>query len=264
MQKHVLFFLFLLTTVFSYSQNQGLWHNKKCAVSLTYDDALDVDLDNAIPALDSVGLKGSFYLSGYSGALNNRLNEWRAIAKNGHELGNHTLYHPCTGGPGRGFVTPDYDLSKYTIRRINDEMKMTNTLLKAIDGKTKRTFAYPCGDIKIGDSLYITPMKNEFVAARGVKPAMSKIDDVDLYNISCYGINGETGKQLIALVKKAMETNTLLVFLFHGVGGGHSLNVSLDAHRELLQFLKQNQKDIWVAPMIDIAEYVRGYQRALK
>ena len=261
MKRKALVLILSITTTLTYSQNQRLWHNKKCAVALTYDDALNVDLDNAIPVLDSLGIKASFYLSGYSGALTNRIDEWRAIAKNGHELGNHTLYHPCTGGPGRGFVTADYDLSKYSIRRITDEMRMTNTLLRAIDGKTKRTFAYPCGDIKIGDSLYISSMKNEFVAARGVRSEMSKIGHVDLYNINCYAINGETGEQLIALVKKAMETNTLLVFLFHGVGGGHSLNVSLQAHRQLLQFLKQNQKDIWVAPMIDIAAYVKGYRQ---
>jgi sialate O-acetylesterase len=240
------------------AQTNTTWHHKKCAVALTYDDALNVDLDNAIPVLDSLGLKATFYLSGYSGALNNRLEEWRAIAKNGHELGNHTLYHPCTGKrPGREFVTADYDLSTYTFRRITDEINMTNTLLKAIDGKTKRTFAYPCGDTKIGDSAYLDPVQNEFVAARGVNAQMQKIDDINLYNIGCYMINGQSGDELISLVKQAMATNTLLVFLFHGVGGEHSLNVSLPAHSQLLHFLKQNEKDIWIAPMMVIAGYVK-------
>lgn len=207
-----------------------------------------------------MSLKATFYLSGYSGALNNRIDEWRAIAKKGHELANHTLFHPCAGGPGRGFVTADYDLNKYTFRRLADEIKMTNTVLRAIDGKTKRTFAYPCGDTKIGDSSYIDLLRHDFVAARGVTAKMSKINQIDLFNIDCYPVNGETGEQLIALVKKAMETNTLLVFLFHGVGGGHSLNVSLAAHSRLLHFLQQNQKDIWIAPIIDIAEYVKAYQ----
>ena len=35
---------------------------RKAAVSLAYDDALDSQLDNAIPALDRHGLKGIFYL----------------------------------------------------------------------------------------------------------------------------------------------------------------------------------------------------------
>lgn len=260
MQKLFLVTFLSFIACISFGQNQGLWHNKKCAVSLTYDDALNVDLDNAIPALDSLGFKATFYLSGYSGVLNNRIDEWRKIAKNGHELGNHTLYHPCAGGPGRGFVTEDYDLRKYTFRRLADEIKMTNTVLKAIDGKTKRTFAYPCGDTKIGDSSYIGLLKNDFVAARGTVAKMPAINQIDLYNIECYAINGQSGDQLIALVKKAMETNTLLVFLFHGVGGGHALNVSLQAHRQLLHFLKQNQKDIWIAPMIDIAEYIKAKQ----
>ena len=77
------------------AQGNATWQGKRCAVVLTYDDALDVDLDNAIPALDSLGLKATFYLSGYSGTLNTRLKEWRAVAAEGHELGNHTLFHPC-------------------------------------------------------------------------------------------------------------------------------------------------------------------------
>lgn len=260
--KNLILFIFLSAAASSSSaQNKIVWNNKKCAVVLTYDDALNVHLDNAIPLLDSLGLKATFYLSGYSGVLNNRLTEWRAIAKEEHELANHTLYHPCTGKrPGREFVTANYDLSNYSIRRITDEIRMTNTLLKAIDGKTKRTFAYPCGDTKIGDSSYINPVKKDFIAARGVKDEMLKINQIDLYNIGCYAINGQTGQQLTDLVKKAISTNTLLVFLFHGVGGEHSLNVSLPAHRELLQFLKQNEKDIWIAPMSEVAEFIKNYQ----
>ncbi len=56
-----------------------------------------------------------------------------------------------------------------------------------------------------------------------------------------------------------METHTLLI-LFHGVGGEHSFNVSLEAHSELLHFLKQNEKSIWVAPMLDVAKFIKKYQ----
>jgi peptidoglycan-N-acetylglucosamine deacetylase len=63
---------------------------------------------------------------------------------------------------------------------------------------------------------------------------------------------------MIALVKKAMQTHTLLVFLFHGVGGEHNLNVSLDAHSNLLHFLKQNEKNIWIAPMIEVAKFIKN------
>ena len=259
-KKFLIGFLFLLGTLPIFAQNKNVWNGKKCAVSLTYDDALNIDLDKVIPALDSVNLKGTFYLIASSKAFTNRLKEWKVAAAHGHEIANHSLFHPCAGGPGRSFVTADYDLKTYSIRRINDEMRMANTVFEALDGKKKRTYAYPCGDTKINDSSYIDPSKTEFVAARGTKSEMLTIDKIDIYNVGSYMINGQSGQELIDLVKKAMETNTYLVFLFHGVGGEHSLNVSTEAHSQLIHFLKQQEKEVWVAPFIDVAEHIRKVQ----
>lgn len=247
------------------AQDKSLWHGRACAVSLTYDDALNVHLDNVIPLLDSLGLKGTFYLSGYFSGFRTRMADWKVAANYGHELGNHTLFHPCTGKlPGREWVPPDYDLGNYTMQRLLDEIKMANTLLEVFDGKTERTFAYPCGDTKIGDSSYVDKIRDEFVAARGVKSEMAKINEIDLYNVGAYMINSQSGEELIALVKQTMQNHAWIVFLFHGVGGEHSLNVSLSAHRKFLQFLKQNEKDIWTAPFIDIAEYIKKYNQEKK
>lgn len=247
------------------AQSNQPWNGKTCAVILTYDDGLNVHLSNAIPALDSMGLKGTFYISDYFDGLKNQIPKWRKAAANGHELANHSIWHPCEGGrPGREFVKPDYDLNNYSLKRMVNEVKEMSNVLEAIDGKTKRTFAYPCGDTKIHDTAYIDPLKNDFVAARGVRAEMLSIDKVDLYNVPCYTVNGQTGDQLIELVKQAMDKHALLVFLFHGVGGEHNLNVSLEAHSRLLHFLKQNQKQIWTATMIDVAEYIKKYQSQKK
>lgn len=240
------------------AQPSGSWNGKRCAVVLTYDDALNVHLDTVAPLLDSVGLKGTFYLSGFFPGFRTRLKEWAAVGKEGHELGNHTLFHPCEGSaPGREWVDPDHALNHYTVRQIADEIAMANTLLEAMDGKTVRTFAYPCGDKKAGDSSYVGRIQKSFAAARGVEGRMEQLATVDLFDVGSYMINGKSGEELIALVKTAMESRALIVFLFHGVGGEHSLNVSADAHRQLVRFLKQNEKDIWTAPMIDVAEFIR-------
>lgn len=241
------------------AQTDYTWQGKKCAVVLTYDDGLNIDLTNVIPALDSVGLKGTFYISDYFNGLNAQINKWRIAAAEGHELGNHTIWHPCDGSlPGRSFVKPDYDLQTYDVRRMDNEILAMNNILKAIDGKSKRTFAYPCGDIKIHDTSYLDPLKEQFVAARGVKEEMLPIDKIDLYNIGCYAMNGQSAEEMITLVKKAVATHTLLVFLFHGVGGEHSLNVSREAHSGLLHYLKQHESEIWIAPMIDVAGFIKN------
>ena len=242
------------------AQSNKVWNGKKCAVVLTYDDAINEHLNNAMPVLDSLKLKATFYITAFSTSMQARLNDWKRLASKGYELGNHTLYHPCIGGKGREWVRPEYDMTKYTVQQMINETRMTNLFLQALDGKTKRTFAFTCGDMKIGDSSFINAMKNDFVAARAVRNQMHKINEIDLYNVDCYMVNGETGAQLIEWAKKAMETNSLLVILFHGVGGGNALNVSLPAHREFLQYLKKNEKDIWIAPMIEVAEHIKKWQ----
>lgn len=262
--KRILFFpAALLLSSCLQAQMDSLWKGKQCAVVLSYDDGLNVDLTNAIPALDSVGLKGTFYISDYFNGLNAQIPQWKKAASKGHELANHSIWHPCEGGrPGREFVK-DYDLRFYTVKRMQDEIRSMNNLLKALDGKSTRTFAFPCGDTKIHDTAYIDGLKNDFIAARGVRSEMLTKDKIDLYDIGCYMINGQTGDELIALVKQAMQKHALIVFLFHGVGGGHGLNVSLEAHSKLLHYLKENQREIWTAPMVDVAGYLKNYKASL-
>ena len=39
--------------------------------------------------------------------------------------------------------------------------------------------------------------------------------------------------------------------------------MSLEALGKLLHLLKQNEKEIWVAPLVDVAEYIVNYRKAL-
>ncbi len=226
---------------------------------LTYDDALNTHLDQVVPALDSLQLKGTFFLSAAAPAFTQRLSEWKKAAADKHELANHTLFHPCDGSkPGRSFVTPDYDLATYSVRRITDEIRMTNAVLQALDGKKERTFAYPCGDTMVDGKLYLKELKDELVAARGVHGEMVPKGPTDLYNVGSFMINGQTGEELIKLVKQAQKSNSMIVFLFHGVGGEHSLNVSLEAHRKLLQYIKANEKTIWNPTFVEAANFMKA------
>lgn len=238
---------------------QTPWNGYKSAVVLTYDDALNVHLDNVIPGLDSAGFKGTFYLTVSSGAFTKRMSEWKLAAAKGHELGNHTMYHPCAGGtPDRAWVRPEYDLNSYTVKRIEDEIKMTNVVLQSVDGKKDRTFAYPCADTRAGGSSYIEAITDDFVAARGVADEIIYPGKIDFYKTACYSMVGTSGEAMIELVKKGMQQNGLVVFLFHGVGGEHGLNVDLKEHQKLVHFLKQNQKDIWVTTFVDAMKFAKS------
>src|SRR6185295_18433545 len=158
-------FLIILPFTATVGQVPPVWHGKNCAVVITYDDAIDQHLDNAIPVLDSLGLKATFYVTAFSSSMRNRLNDWKKLSQRGHELGNHTLFHPCIGNlPGREWVKGEQDMSKYTLQRMENEIRMTNVFLESLDGKRPRTFAFTCGDMMIGDVQFINGMKGDFIA----------------------------------------------------------------------------------------------------
>ena len=236
------------------------WRGKKAAVVITYDDAINEHLDHAVPVLDSLDLKATFYITAFSHSMQQRMTDWKRLADKGHELGNHTLFHPCIGGKGREWVKLEYDLRYYSVQRMLDEIRATNLLLRSLDGKTRRTFAYTCGDMKIGDSSFIESLKTEFVAARAVRSEMHKIGETDLYNIDCYMVNHHSFEQMKEWVDKAIQNNTLLVLLFHGVGGGNALDVSLDDHRKILSYIKQQEKDLMIAPLLEVATHIKEWQ----
>lgn len=127
------------------AEGGGYWpEGRKAAVSLAYDDALDSQLDNAVPALARHGFKATFYVPPGQGTLDARLDEWRAVAQAGHELGNHSLFHQCEGTrPGRDWVVPHRDLHTTTVAQMHDQIQVANTFLRALDGRSERSFTSP-------------------------------------------------------------------------------------------------------------------------
>jgi peptidoglycan/xylan/chitin deacetylase (PgdA/CDA1 family) len=236
------------------------WPNgARAAVSLAYDDAIDSQLDHAAPALDRRGLKASFYLTLSSPSLARRLPEWRALATRGHELGNHTLFHQCSRKPaGREWVAPENDLDATPAAALVAQVRVGNTMLQAIDGRSERTFTTPCGDRMAGGVDYLPLVADAFVAIKvgdgGVVPDMAALD---LHGVGVTVPVGASGAELIALVQAAEARGTLVNFTFHGVGGDY-LTVSNAAHAELLDYLAAHRDRLWTATFLDIAKHVRS------
>jgi sialate O-acetylesterase len=241
--------------------------NARAAVALTYDDGIDVHLDHAVPDLEAAGFRGTFYVPANSQSLRSRMEEWRQIARRGHELGNHTLIHPClrkVPGRERTFVTPERDLDRYTIARMKSELDLTNTLLFAVDGQPARTFAYPCGDETIGGESYVGAIRPLFPAARAYSSTeFADPRTVDLYRVPSWNVAGLPAEEMIAWVEKAVAARALAVITFHGVGGGHGLNVDRKEHQKLLAWLNGNRDRIWTAGFLTAARHIAGERKRL-
>jgi peptidoglycan/xylan/chitin deacetylase (PgdA/CDA1 family) len=233
----------------------------RAAVSLAYDDALDSQLDHALPALDKAALKGSFYLQLSNPAVTRRLPEWRAAAGRGHELGNHTLFHQCSGaGPDRTWVLPQRDLGTTTVVQMADQVALANAMLHAIDGLRERTFTVPCGDVQARGGNYLGAVASEFIAIKvGAATGGVKFSAIDPYAVAVVAPVGVSGAQLIEMVKQAGANDALLNLTFHGIGGDY-LTVSAEAHAELLAYLAANRDLYWTDTFVNIMKYVKSRQ----
>ena len=240
--------IFVLVSLSFSSAAQDNWpKNGQVAVSLSYDDALNSQLDNAVPQLNEYQFKGSFYLTLSSPVVPQRLSEWRAAAEQGHELGNHTISHACRADmPDRDWVASQNDLAKRSVAQMVDEVKLANDYLYAIDGKKSRTMTLPCGESQAKDGDYLPQVKEQFVAIKG-------FEAVSLNSIIHVPAE-RSGAELIAYLLAAKNQQRRLVnIIFHGVGGDY-LTISNDAHKELLSFLDQNRNDYWVDSYINIMQ----------
>lgn len=234
------------------------------AVSLGYDDGLASHLDHVLPALNRRGLRASFYLPINSPTLPGRLEDWRAAARAGHELGNHSLFHGCSASlPGREWVPAEHDLDHLTPRQVQAQVIAANTWLRSLDGRAERTFTPPCLDAKASGADFLADLHPHFVGYRTQAGGLNRDPArLDPYGVGVDFIEGHGAAELIAKLEAAVEQRALLALLFHGVGAEH-LQVSREAHDALLDALAARRASIWTDSFVNILGHVRREQARL-
>jgi Polysaccharide deacetylase len=250
--------LLALTTTAS-AQTKFAWPaGQQAAILLTYDDALVAsDVNVAAPQLDRAKLKGTFFLMGKNLHAED-VQRWRALATAGHELGNHTINHPCRRGtydmPGQ------YNSESYNVEVLLTEIGVMNAMLTALDGRPTHAFATPCVQTTVGTGQdYVTPLKASgmvsFIRDSSVMPSF-----VDGPKIMGNGFVGTSGADMIAWVKQVESAGGLGVVVFHGVGGDY-LSVTAEAHQQLVDYLAAHRSSIWTAPFTEAMTYVMQHSR---
>lgn len=244
--KALFFVLLLLLGYAKVFAQPPVWpHHKKAAIVLTYDDGLLSQLDNAVPQLQKAGFKATFFLT--SDVDSSTIPRWRALAKKGYELGNHTLYHPCSG-------TEDVPVTSehYTPYQVIREIEIMNRMLFAIDGKNGRTYAYPCAETFVGgDKDYVDTLRRYGLVkyARIGGDTGSVITDfrhLDRLRVPSLGLEDSTSATVIIdYIKSVQARGGMGIIMFHGIGGDY-ITTSAAVHQQVLDYLRANKKDIWV------------------
>lgn len=239
------------------------WPNgARAALSLSFDDARASQVDTGLAVLDALGARVTFFV--VPSAVEPRLPGWRQAVAAGHEIGNHSLTHPCSGNfPW----ARQKALEEFTLERMRRELVDTNARVKELLGVTPETFAYPCGQTFVGRGAqtrsYVPLVAELFVAGRGWL-AESPNDPAfcDLAQVLGMEMDGKDFEQILPLLEQSRETGGWLVLGGHEIGEGGRQTTRVAMLRKLVPYARDPANGIWLAPVGTVAKYVREIQRA--
>src|SRR6266702_2495511 len=121
---------------------------KRAAVSLSFDDARLSQVDTGLALFRKLGLKTTFFLEASN--VDKRLAGWKQAVADGHEIGNHTVTHPCSGNYAFSLKNA---LEGYSLQMMGAQLDGANEQIHEMLGVTPKTFAYPCGQKFVGRGL---------------------------------------------------------------------------------------------------------------
>lgn len=236
------------------------WPNgAEFAVSLSFDDARPSQVDVGLPLLAEYGAKATFYV--YKPNVEQRLDDWRAAVAAGHDIGNHTLTHPCSGNFPFSRSNP---LESYTLGQIEREIADAQAYIEDTLGVIPETFAYPCGQTFVGrgdaTQSYVPIVARRFLAGRGFFNGRLNVPPHgDLAQVCGYSLDLEPFERLGDILALAREEGGWLVFAGHDVGPGGGQTVRSDTLIRLLEYALDPAQRIWLDTVAAVARHIHAH-----
>ena len=265
----ILFFILLsLNAIAQTSTNTKT--EKRAIICLTYDDALPSQLAVAIPQLDSMGFKATFFMNSIKGSTElmgvgeAAILGWKQAAQQGHELANHTLFHPCPEHIG---WQKELAIESYTLSKLFTEIKVANLFLSTLDENRKvRSFAFPCNNFMVEGADYAEKLRATklvtYARAGGDKTSIVReFKTLNTMKVPSWLVGeGTTLAELVAFAKDVKANGKMGVYQFHGIGSP-LFKISPAVHRQFLKYLKDNQADYWVTTFSDAMDFVTSTEK---
>ncbi len=248
------------------SSRQQPWpQGCRAAISLTFDDGLRSQRETAVALLKRYNLTATFYLIPRGDGWRQHLEHWLPVAEAGHEIGNHTTRHLCsrqrTGEP-KG---PN-NLEGVGLDVVQQDILLAEERLRSVFGPGPRSFCYPCYQTHVGEGptrqSYVPIVARHFPAARATGPYGSNHPaSADLHHLWSWRCEGMTASTLIGHAERCAASGLWDIFTFHGIDEGH-LSVSAVDLEVFLAYLDRRREDLWVAPVVAVAERIQQWREA--
>ncbi|MGH9765815.1 MAG: polysaccharide deacetylase family protein [Blastocatellia bacterium] len=251
----------LLLSVLAFAQQPSTnftWPDgKRAALSLSFDDARQSQAPAGVALLDKHNVKVTFYV--VPSAVERQLEGWKKAVTSGHEIGNHSLNHPCTGN----FAwSRQKALEDYTLEKMRDELQQANRRIKELLGVTAESFAYPCGQTFVGRGVdtksYVPVVAALFGSGRTWQDETPNDPGFcDLAQTTGVEMDGRDFEQILPILEKAKETGQWVVLAGHEIGQDGAQTTRMAMLEKLMRYANDPANKLWIAPVGTVAKYVR-------
>lgn len=237
---------------------------KSWALSFSFDDARPSQIETVVPLFNREKILATFYV--LPAPLNNNLDSWKKALDIGHEIGNHTMHHPCT--IDFDWVTEDIAIENYTLERMRDELKESNRRITELLGVTPTSFAYTCGATSVGSGKqvksYLPLVAALFASGRGWQTeAANNPLKVDLAHILGMNMDNTAFETLKPVLDAAREQGFWVVLVGHEIAasgqdnpGESAYTTRVDLLESLIRYAKEEDSPAWIAPVGTVAAYI--------
>ncbi len=226
-------------------------------LSLTFDDARLSQIDKGIPILDKYKVKATFYVSPDN--MKQRLDGWKRAVNNGHDIGNHSLIHPCSGNfPwARSKAIEDY-----TLQTMHAELDSASKIIENLLGVTPVSYAYPCGQTFIGkekETTSLVPLISSMFESGRIWMSEAPNDPAycDMAQITGIELDGKSFDQIKVIIEDAKENGSWLVLAGHEMDDGGRQTSLLHTIEEICKYASDPINEIWIDDVHSIAEYIK-------
>jgi peptidoglycan/xylan/chitin deacetylase (PgdA/CDA1 family) len=256
----MLVFIVLLGDITNAQQQSAKFpwpEGKKMALSLSFDDARLSQPDKGIPLLDKYGVKATFYL--IPSAMEQRLDGWKKAVKSGHDIGNHSLSHPCTGNFD---WSRDNALEDYTLQGMGMQLDSANKLLKKELGVQAVSFAFPCGQTFVGRGKniksYIPVVSAMFETARlWLSEGPNDPSFCDMSQLTGMELDGKSFEQAKKIIESAKSKGQWLIFAGHEMNDSGTQTSRLSTIEAICKYALDPANGIWINTVHSVASYVK-------
>ncbi|HKQ79066.1 MAG TPA: polysaccharide deacetylase family protein [Blastocatellia bacterium] len=248
----------LLTVLAQQPSTNFMWpEGKRAALSLSFDDARQSQVDVGLALLDKYKVKATFYV--VPSAVERRLEGWKKVVVSGHEIGNHSLNHPCTGN----FEwSRQKALEDYTFEKMRDELQQANRRIKELLAVTAESFAYPCGQTFVGRGVdtksYVPVVATLFSSGRTWQDETPNDPGFcDLAQATGIEMDGRDFEQILPILEKAKEAGQWVALAGHDIGQDGRQTTRVAMLEKLMRYANDPNNKIWIAPVGTIAKRIR-------